>query len=67
MNNDERYKYLWMMPKRFEGAGREELGQLLSEMERITGLHRKSFTQMMNGWKVDNCEIVRIVRDREAI
>lgn len=48
MNIDERYKYLRLMKKRYVKAGRKEKGQLLDEMEEITGLHRKSLTRLMN-------------------
>jgi hypothetical protein len=49
MSINERYKYLRMMKKRYEGANRKERGQLLSEMETMTGLHRKSLIRMMKG------------------
>jgi hypothetical protein len=52
MSIDERYKYLRMMQKRYQEAGREERGQFLSEMEAVTGLHRKSLTRLMNGYLV---------------
>jgi len=52
MTIDERYKYLKIMHKRYREAGREEKGRLLSEMEAITGLHRKSLIRMMNGYLV---------------
>ena len=50
MTIDERYKYLRKMQKRYEEAKRKERGQLLSEMEAVTGLHRKSITRLMNGY-----------------
>lgn len=52
MTIDERYKYLKIMRNRYREAGREERGQLLGEMEAITGLHRKSLIRMMNGYLV---------------
>ena len=45
----ERRKYLRTMKKRYVKAGRKERAQLLDEMEAVTGLHRKSLTQLMNG------------------
>jgi hypothetical protein len=52
MNIDERYKYIRMMQKRYREAGKEGKGQLLKEMEAITGLHRKSLIRLMNGYIV---------------
>lgn len=49
MTIEERYKYLRMMQKRYQDAGRKEQGELLAEMEEITKLHRKSLIRMMNG------------------
>lgn len=49
MTIDERYKYLRMMQKRYQEAGRKERGELLAEMEVITQLHRKSLIRLMNG------------------
>ena len=48
MSVDERRKYLKLMAKRYLGADREERGRLLTEMETVTGLHRKSLTRLMN-------------------
>jgi len=49
MTIQERYKYLRMMQKRYQEAGRKERGELLAEMETITHLHRKSLLRLMNG------------------
>lgn len=49
MTIDERRKYLRKMKSRYQSATRQERGQLLSEMEAVTGLHRKSLTRLMNG------------------
>jgi hypothetical protein len=49
MTVDERRKYLHAMRKRYEEAGRAQRGGLLGEMERVTGLHRKALTRLMNG------------------
>ena len=48
MTIDERRKYLRMMQKRYLQAGRKVQGQLLDEMETVTGLHRKSLIRLMN-------------------
>ncbi len=48
MNIDERRKYLRMMKRRYEQAGRQECKRLLDEMEAVTGLHRKSLIRLMN-------------------
>jgi transposase InsO family protein len=37
-----------MMKRRYEQARRQECGQLLDEMEAVTGLHRKSLIRLMN-------------------
>jgi hypothetical protein len=47
MTIDERRKYLRMMRKRYEPAGRKARGQLLDEMQTITGLHRKTLIRLM--------------------
>jgi len=49
MTIDERWKYLRTMRKRYRGADRRVKGQLLDEMEAVTGLHRKSLIRLMNG------------------
>ncbi len=47
MNINERRKYLRKMQARYRQASRKEQGQLLTEMEAITGLHRKSLIRLM--------------------
>ena len=42
MTIDERWKYLRRMRKRYLKADRTGRSQLLSEMEAVTGQHRKS-------------------------
>jgi hypothetical protein len=49
MNIDERRKYLRKMKTRYLQANRKARGDLLDEMEAVTGLHRKSLTRLMNG------------------
>ncbi|SRR6266702_8595782 len=48
MSVSERRKYLKRMYVRYVGAKRAERGQLLTEMEQVTGLHRKSLTRLMH-------------------
>lgn len=59
MTIDERYKYLRMMQKRYRQATRKERGQLLDEMECMTGLNRKTLIRHMKG------KIVRKPRRRQ--
>jgi transposase InsO family protein len=46
---DERRKYLRLVKPRYRAAGRKKKGQLLDEMEAVTGLNRKTLTRLMNG------------------
>src|SRR5438128_11046105 len=48
MNVNERRKYLKRMKGRYVAAKRAERGRLLTEMEQVTGLHRKSLTRLMH-------------------
>ncbi len=47
MTISERRKYLTKMQTRYQAADRRLRGQLLTEMEAITGMHRKSLTRLM--------------------
>ena len=47
MTVNERRKYLKRMKVRYVAAKRVERGQLLTEMEQVTQLHRKSLTRLM--------------------
>ena len=47
MTIDERYKYLRIQQKRYQKAGRNERGQMLDEMEGVTGLNRKTLIRHM--------------------
>jgi hypothetical protein len=49
MTLDERRKYLKRMKPRYLKARRKGRSQLLSEMEQVTGLHRKSVTRLLSG------------------
>ena len=49
MTIDERWKYLRMMQERYKEANRKTKGHLLDEMEAVTGMHRKSVIDRMNG------------------
>ena len=48
MTLNERRKYLKRMKPRYLKANRKERGFLLSEMEQVTGLHRKSLTRLLH-------------------
>lgn len=48
MTIEERRKYLMRMKPRYVAAKRGERGNLLSEMEQVTGLHRKSLTRLLH-------------------
>lgn len=48
MTIDERRKYLIKQRTRYRRANRAEKGQLLSEMEAVTGVHRKSLVRLLN-------------------
>ena len=49
MTIDERLKYLGVMRSRYAEADRKEKGVLLTEMESVTTLHRKTLIRRMNG------------------
>ena len=49
MTIDERRKYLTRMQGRYCAADRAQRSALLTEMEQVTGLHRKSLTRLLNG------------------
>jgi len=48
MSVSERRKYLKVMKVRYRAAKREERSRLLTEMQEVTGLHRKSLTRLMH-------------------
>src|SRR5260370_31374916 len=48
MTVNERRKYLKVMKPRYGAAGRAERSTLLTEMEQVTGLHRKHLTRLLN-------------------
>jgi hypothetical protein len=48
MTVDERRKYLNTVKKRYEQADPRERGLLLTEMEAVTGLHRKSLIRLLH-------------------
>src|SRR3989304_3380541 len=49
MSVDERRKYLKLVAPRYAKARRAERSALLTEMEAVTGLHRKSLLRLMHG------------------
>src|SRR5258708_15694174 len=53
MSVNERRKYVKLMKARYAAAKREERGRLLSEMEQVTGLHRKSLTRLMHAQSLE--------------
>ena len=53
MTVSERRKYLKVMKARYVGAKRGERGRLLSEMQEVTGLHRKSLTRLMHATSLE--------------
>src|ERR1700693_1225211 len=48
MTLNERRKYLKVMKPHYLNAKRKERSALLSEMERVTGMHRKSLTRLLH-------------------
>ncbi len=48
MTIDERRKYLKRMVKRYRAADRKGRGELLKDMEEMTGLHRKSLIRLLS-------------------
>jgi hypothetical protein len=49
MTIDEVYKYLRQMRSRYAQANRARKGELLTEMEAVTGRHRKSLIRLLGG------------------
>jgi hypothetical protein len=47
MSIDERRKYLKLVAARYSKSGKGEKSRLLTEMEAVTGLHRKSLIRLM--------------------
>ena len=47
MTIDERFRYLRLVRQRYVKAHRKEPGVLLTEMERATGIHRKTLIGLM--------------------
>jgi transposase InsO family protein len=48
MTIDEKRKYLGRMKGRYKSGDRNERGRLLSEIEQVTGMHRKSVIRLLN-------------------
>ena len=53
MTLSERRTYLKRMYGRYVAAKRAERGRLLTEMEQVTGLHRKSLTRLMHAGSLE--------------
>jgi len=49
MTVSERRKYLKLMKPRYQKASRTEQSALLTEMQEVTGLHRKSLLRLLHG------------------
>ncbi len=65
MTIDERRKYLKLMSPRYAKAGRGERSELLSEMQAVTGLHRKSLVRLLHGRSLDRAPKRPRVRQRQ--
>jgi hypothetical protein len=63
MTLDERRKYLKRMKPRYLQAKRGERSALLSEMEQVTGMHRKSLTRLLHAASLERTKR-RKVRER---
>jgi hypothetical protein len=48
MTVNERRKYMKLVKPRYQQAKRAERSRLLSEMEQVTGLHRKSLLRLLH-------------------
>ncbi len=59
MSVNERRKYLKRMKVRYVAATRGERGRLLTELEQVTGLHRKSLTRLMHAGSLERQKRVR--------
>lgn len=59
MSVNERRKYLKRMKGRYVAAMRGERGCLLTEMEQVIGLHRKSLTRLMHAGSLERKKRVR--------
>ena len=49
MSIDERRKYFHKMWGKYRKASKKEKGQMLNDMEHVTGLHRKTIIRILNG------------------
>ncbi len=64
MTVDERRKYLKVVALRYAKAGRAQRSALLTEMEAVTGLHRKSLLRLLHGPTLDRAPKRRRIRGR---
>ncbi len=53
MTIDERRKYLAKMTPRYLEGGKQERSRLLTEMEAVTGMHRKSVLRLLNAGSLE--------------
>ena len=64
MTVDERRKYLKVVALRYAKAGRAQRSALLTEMEAVTGLHRKSLLRLLHAPTLDRAPKGRRFRGR---
>jgi hypothetical protein len=64
MTIDERRKYLAKMAPRYREAGRQEQSRLLTEMETVTGMHRKSLLRLLHANSLERAERQQVRRGR---
>src|SRR5256885_9408348 len=67
MSVSERRKYLKRMKGRYVAARRKERSQLLTEMQQVTGLHRKSLTRLMHAPSLERKPRVQSRRRRYGL
>ena len=63
---NERRKYLKLVAPRYAMAGRVERSALLTEMQAVTGLHRKSLLRLMHGPTLERAPKRPQVRSRPS-
>jgi len=61
MSVNERRKYLKLMKARYQKASRKEQSELLTEMEQVTNLHRKSLLRLLHS---DSLERKKRIKER---
>lgn len=64
MSVNERRKYLKLVATRYAKAGRSERKELLTEMEAVTRLHRKSLIRLMNAPSLERLPRKKRLKER---